>query len=437
MSFSELGLSAELLRAVEKQGYTQATPIQQQAIPVILEGGDLLAGAQTGTGKTAGFTLPLLQRLQEFPVAGKRKRVRALILVPTRELADQVADSVRAYGSHLPFRTAVIYGGVGIFPQIKKLRAGADIVVATPGRLLDHIGRGTINLRSVETLVLDEADRMLDMGFIHDIRKVLAKLPDNRQNLLFSATISQEISKLASNLLDDPAEIQVAPRNTTAERVSQLVHPVDRGRKRALLAYLVGSNNWQQVLVFARTKHGADRLSKQLDKDGLTAQAIHGNKSQGARKRALEAFKNGETRVLVATEIAARGIDIDQLPHVINYDLPAIPEDYVHRIGRTARAGMDGHAISLVSAEESKQLAAIERLLKTSIPQEVVKDFEPVETPSSPQARKPGKSNSRSRRGAKPAGKDGPRRRSSGRPGARSHNARAGKGRRSGSRKAA
>ena len=445
MSFSELGLSAELLRAVEKQGYTQATPIQQQAIPVILEGGDLLAGAQTGTGKTAGFTLPLLQRLQDSAFEGGRKQVRALILAPTRELADQVAESVRDYGSNLPFRTAVLYGGVGIFPQIKKLRAGVDIVVATPGRLLDHISRGTINLRGVETLVLDEADRMLDMGFIHDIRKVLAQLPENRQNLLFSATISKEISKLAADLLDQPAEIQVAPRNTTAERVTQVIHPVDRSRKRALLAYLVGSNNWRQVLVFARTKHGADRLSKQLGKDGLKAQAIHGNKSQGARKRALADFKNGEVRVLVATDIAARGIDIDQLPHVINFDLPNTPEDYVHRIGRTARAGQDGHAISLVSAEESQQLAAIERLLGTSIPQQVVEDFEPTETAHKPQANKPGKPRARSRRGANGGAKRGRNsanaagagKRSGGRRGGRSNNAKAAKGRRSASRKAA
>jgi ATP-dependent RNA helicase RhlE len=377
MSFSELGLSAELLRAVEKQGYEQATPIQLQAIPVILNGEDLLAGAQTGTGKTAGFTLPLLQLLQQSAIKGQPHRVRALILVPTRELANQVAESVRSYGQYLPFRTGVIYGGVGIHPQIQKLRAGVDIVVATPGRLIDHINRRTIDLRNVETLVLDEADRMLDMGFIHDIRKVLRVLPAKRQNLLFSATVSAEISKLAGTLLKAPREIQVARRNTTAEGVSQLVHPVDQSKQRALLAYLIGSNNWRQVLVFARTKRGADRLCQQLLKDGLSSIAIHGNKSQGARTRALDDFKKGKVRVLVATDIAARGLDIDQLPHVVNHDLPNVAEDYIHRIGRTARAGLEGHAVSLVCAEESEQLIAIERLLKKSIPQEAVAGFEP------------------------------------------------------------
>jgi ATP-dependent RNA helicase RhlE len=375
MLFNQLGLSAELLRAVEKQGYKEATPIQREAIPHILEGRDILASAQTGTGKTAGFTLPLLQNLQ--PYQTKKRRIRALILVPTRELAAQVNESVGLYGANLPVRSLQIYGGVSIKPQITRLREGVDIVVATPGRLLDHVQQRTIDLSSVEILVLDEADRMLDMGFIRDIRKVLKLLPKERQNLLFSATFSKEIRGLAANLLDNPAEIAVAPRNTTAEKVSQLVYPVDKARKRELLSHRIGKENWRQVLVFTRTKHGANRLAEQLCDDGITAAAIHGNKSQGARTRALSDFKANKVRVLVATDIAARGLDIDKLPHVVNYELPHVPEDYVHRIGRTARAGMDGHAISLVCVDEKKLLSDIERLLKRDIEKEVVPGFEP------------------------------------------------------------
>ncbi|WP_405236164.1 DEAD/DEAH box helicase [Lentisalinibacter orientalis] len=376
MLFSELGLSAELLSAVEKQGYREATPIQREAIPPILEGRDILASAQTGTGKTAGFTLPLLQRLMASRPGGKR-RIRALILVPTRELAAQVSESVRNYGCHLPTRSLQIFGGVSIRPQIKRLRDGVDIVVATPGRLLDHVEQRTIDLSGVEILVLDEADRMLDMGFIRDIRKILKLLPTERQNLLFSATFSPEIRSLAADFLKSPVEISVAPRNTTADRVIQLVHPVDKARKRELLSHRIGAENWRQVLVFTRTKHGADRLSKQLSADGLDAAAIHGNKSQGARTKALADFKSGRIRVLVATDIAARGLDIDSLPHVVNYELPHVPEDYVHRIGRTARAGLDGHAVSLVCVDEDRLLRDIERLLNVRIDKEVIPGYEP------------------------------------------------------------
>ncbi len=375
MLFKELGLSAELLRAVEKQGYTEATPIQREAIPPILAARDVLASAQTGTGKTAGFTLPLLQRLSAQPQ--KKRRVRALILVPTRELAAQVSESVRNYGAHLPLKSMQIYGGVSIRPQIAKLRDGVDIVIATPGRLLDHAQQKTIDLSAIEILVLDEADRMLDMGFIRDIRKVLKLIPAKRQNLLFSATFSKEIRALAANLLESPVEVQVAAKNTTADRVSQLVHPVDKSRKRALLSQRIGQENWRQVLVFTRTKHGANRLAKQLMEDGLAAVAIHGNKSQGARTKALEGFKSGKVRILVATDIAARGLDIDKLPHVVNFELPHVPEDYVHRIGRTARAGQDGHAVSLVCVDEEKLLRDIERMLKFQIDKQIVPGFEP------------------------------------------------------------
>jgi ATP-dependent RNA helicase RhlE len=375
MSFEQLGLSAELLRAVSDQGYHEATPVQHQAIPLILEGRDVLAGAQTGTGKTAGFTLPLLQRLQES--RHSQRRVRALILTPTRELAAQVAESVRTYGRYLPVRSAVIFGGVNINPQISRLRQGVDVVIATPGRLLDHLQQGTIDLSGVETLVLDEADRMLDMGFIRDIRRILARLPDVRQNLLFSATFSEEIRRLAEELLDAPARIQVAPRNRAADLVKQVVYPVDRRRKRELLSHRIGAENWRQVLVFTRTKHGANRLAEQLSRDGLKAAAIHGNKSQGARTRALSDFKAGAVRVLVATDIAARGLDIDRLPHVVNYELPNVPEDYVHRIGRTARAGQEGHAVSLVCVDEHKLLADIERLLGHKIDSEIIPGYEP------------------------------------------------------------
>jgi ATP-dependent RNA helicase RhlE len=375
MLFNQLGLSAELLRAVEEKGYLEATPIQQQAIPHILEGRDILAAAQTGTGKTAGFTLPLLQRLQYSTT--NRRSIRALVLTPTRELAAQVAESARVYGKHLPFRTTVIFGGVSINTQIAKLRKGVDIVVATPGRLLDHMQQGTIDLSKVELLVLDEADRMLDMGFIRDIRKVLKVLPNNRQNLLFSATFSSDIRRLAGGLLDNPITVEVAARNKPVDLVSQVVHPVDKRRKRELLSHRIGKGNWQQVLVFTRTKHGANRLAEQLTNDGIKSAAIHGNKSQTARTRALHDFKTGAVRVLVATDIAARGLDIDRLPHVVNFELPHVPEDYVHRIGRTARAGQKGHAISLVCIDEQKLLRDIETLLGCEIEKQVLRGYEP------------------------------------------------------------
>ena len=378
MSFESLGLRAELHRAVSEKGYSVPTPIQRQAIPIVLEGRDLMGGAQTGTGKTAGFTLPLLQRLMapNKPNNGRRT-IRALVITPTRELAAQVKESIDDYGKYLPLKSAVVFGGVKINPQIQKLRNGIDILVATPGRLLDHASQKTIDLSSVDILVLDEADRMLDMGFIHDIRKVLALLPKHKQTLLFSATFSDEIKRLANNLLNSPALIEVAQRNTTAERVTQVVHPVDKSRKRELLSYLIGSENWQQVLVFTRTKHGANRLAEQLGKDGIRASAIHGNKSQGARTKALAEFKSGKVRVLVATDIAARGLDISQLPHVVNFELPNVPEDYVHRIGRTGRAGNEGEAMSLVCVDEIKLLKDIERLIKRDIPKVVIEDFEP------------------------------------------------------------
>jgi len=383
MSFESLGLRAELHRAVSDQGYSKPTPIQSQAIPLILEGRDIMGGAQTGTGKTAGFTLPLLQNLMSSNPAphdkmGKgRRAVRALVLTPTRELAAQVGESVRAYGRHLPLRSTVVFGGVSIRPQIQKLRNGVDILVATPGRLLDHVSQKTVDLSRVDILVLDEADRMLDMGFIHDIRKLLALLPKQRQTLLFSATFSSEIKRLANDLLKSPALIEVAQRNTTAERVTQVVHPVDKRRKRELLSYLIGSNNWKQILVFTRTKHGANRLSEQLITDGISAAAIHGNKSQGARTKALADFKSGKVRVLAATDIAARGLDIDQLPHVVNFELPNVPEDYVHRIGRTGRAGNEGEAMSLVCVDELKLLKDIERLIKRDIPKSIIDNFTP------------------------------------------------------------
>ena len=375
MLFNQLGLSAELLRAIDEKGYRQATPIQQQAIPLVLEGRDILAGAQTGTGKTAGFALPLLQRLQLSP--DNRRSVRALILTPTRELAAQVGESIRDYGRHTPFRTAVIFGGVSINTQIAKVKKGVDVVVATPGRLLDHMQRKTIDLSKIQILVLDEADRMLDMGFIRDIRKILKVMPKERQNLLFSATFSKEIRCLAADLLNAPTEIQVAARNTAVERVRQIVHPVDKRRKRELLSHRIGKENWKQVLVFTRTKHGANRLAGQLTADGLNSVAIHGNKTQAARTRALRDFKAGKVRVMVATDIAARGLDIDRLPHVVNYELPFVPEDYLHRIGRTARAGQEGHAVSLVCVDEQKLLNDIERLLKCEIEKEIVPGYEP------------------------------------------------------------
>ncbi len=378
MSFTTLGLQAELLRAIADKGYSAPTPVQQQAIPLILEGRDIMAGAQTGTGKTAGFTLPVLQRLQQSqqPQQGRRP-LRALVLTPTRELAAQVADSVRDYGKHLSLRSAVVFGGVSINPQKQKLIKGVDLLVATPGRLLDHVGQRSVDLSKVDILVLDEADRMLDMGFIHDIRKVLALLPKSKQTLLFSATFSADIRKLANGLLHDPALVEVAQQNTTAERVEQVVVQVDKKRKRELLSHLIGGHNWQQVLVFTRTKHGANRLAEQLAKDGISSAAIHGNKSQGARTRALADFKSGKMRVLVATDIAARGLDIDQLPHVVNFELPNVAEDYVHRIGRTGRAGNEGEAMSLVCVDEHKLLADIEKLIKREIRQVMYEGYEP------------------------------------------------------------
>jgi len=377
VSFAELGLSAELLRAISDEGYTQPTPVQAQAIPVVLEGRDVLAGAQTGTGKTAGFTLPMLHRLMQSPKRVAPRGVRALVLTPTRELAAQVEESVRTYGRYLKINSALVFGGVGINPQIAALKNGVDVLVATPGRLLDHAGQKTVDLSQVEFLVLDEADRMLDMGFIHDIRKVLALLPKGRQNLLFSATFSDEIRTLANGILKDPAHVEVARRNADSEQVAQKVHPVDKSRKRALLSHLVTSGDWRQVLVFTRTKHGANRLAEQLGKDGIEAAAIHGNKSQNARTKALAGFKDGEVRVLVATDIAARGLDIEELPHVVNYELPNVPADYVHRIGRTGRAGARGEALSLVSADERAFLADIEKLIKKRITSEIVAGFEP------------------------------------------------------------
>ncbi|EGT4354437.1 ATP-dependent RNA helicase RhlE [Cronobacter sakazakii] len=378
MSFDSLGLSPEILRAIAEQGYNEPTPIQRQAIPVVLSGKDLMASAQTGTGKTAGFTLPLLQRLTaNQPHPKGRRPVRALILTPTRELAAQVGENVREYSKYLDIRSLVVFGGVSINPQMMKLRGGVDVLIATPGRLLDLEHQNAVKLDQVEVLVLDEADRMLDMGFIHDIRRVLAKLPPKRQNLLFSATFSDDIKSLAEKLLHNPEEVEVARRNTASEQVTQHVHFVDKKRKRELLSYLIGDGNWQQVLVFTRTKHGANHLAEQLNKDGITAAAIHGNKSQGARTRALADFKTGGIRVLVATDIAARGLDIEELPHVVNYELPNVPEDYVHRIGRTGRAAATGEALSLVCVDEHKLLRDIERLLKREIPRMAIPGYEP------------------------------------------------------------
>lgn len=379
MSFASLGLAESLVRAVHDKGYTQPTPIQSQAIPAILQGRDIMAAAQTGTGKTAGFTLPLLQRLLDGPKT-KPNHVRALVLTPTRELAAQVQESVETYGAHLPLRSTVVFGGVSINPQMKNLRRGVDVLVATPGRLLDLHQQNAVKFDQIEILVLDEADRMLDMGFIHDIKKILNLLPKQRQNLMFSATFSGDIRNLAKGLVSDPLEIDVAPRNSTTELVEQVVHPVDKNRKAALLSHLIRTDHWTQAIVFTRTKHGANKLVDYLMRDGITAAAIHSNKSQGARTRALNEFKNGEVSILVATDIAARGLDIPQLPQVVNFDLPNVPEDYVHRIGRTGRAGETGHAISLVDAEESRQLADIERLIKRKITRQVIDDFTPLQT---------------------------------------------------------
>ena len=365
MSFENLGLSPELLRALADKGYVEPTPIQSQAIPAVLSGRDVLAGAQTGTGKTAAFVLPLLQQLKAAP-AGNSPRV--LVLTPTRELAAQVAESARSYGAHSPVRVCVIFGGVNINPQIAALRAGCEIVVATPGRLLDLAQQRAIRFDAVRHLVLDEADRMLDMGFIRDIRRVIKLLPARRQNLLFSATYDEPMRELANSLLVNPIAIEVAPRNAAADRVEQHVYHVPKEHKRHLLSHLIDSSNWHQVLVFTRTKHGANRLTQQLTADGIRAVAIHGNKSQAARVRALDDFKSNRVTALIATEVAARGLDIRELPQVVNYDLPSVPEDYIHRIGRTARAGATGHAVSLVSPDEAPQLKGIERLLKRTLP---------------------------------------------------------------------
>lgn len=378
MLFTDLGLSAPLLRAIEEEGYTTPTPIQAKSIPAVLKGGDLLAAAQTGTGKTAGFTLPILQRLSTSAKPGTGKhQLRVLILTPTRELAAQVQESVLTYGKYTGLKSAVIFGGVGANPQIKAIQAGLDILVATPGRLLDLMSQKCVSLDAIEILVLDEADRMLDMGFLRDIKKILAALPKKRQNLLFSATFSDEIKALADGLLNSPELIEVARSNSANEAIAQLIHPVDRAKKQPLLAHLISSNNWKQVLVFTRTKHGANKLVTQLEKDGINSMAIHGNKSQSARTKALAEFKDGKITALVATDIAARGIDIDQLPHVVNYDLPNISEDYVHRIGRTGRAGSNGVAVSLVCVDEHQMLRDIEKLIKQKLPQEVIAGFEP------------------------------------------------------------
>jgi len=377
MSFNNLGLNESLLKAIKDQGYDTPTPIQKQAIPIVIEGRDVLAAAQTGTGKTAGFTLPLLERLSETHPHMQKKQIRVLVLTPTRELAAQVAESIKTYGKYMKYSSTVIFGGVGINPQLATLRKGVDIVIATPGRLLDIAGQKGIDFSVLETLVLDEADRMLDMGFIHDIKKLMKMMPQKRQTLLFSATFSNDIKKLAAGLLKNPVLVEVARENTTAEQISQVVHYVDKGRKKELLSQLIKTNDWRQVLVFTRTKHGANRLTKQLEEAGISAAAIHGNKSQGARTKALASFKANEIRVLVATDIAARGIDIDQLPHVVNYELPNVPEDYVHRIGRTGRAGKSGEAVSLVCIDEHKLLFDIEKFIKSEIKKVHIEAFTP------------------------------------------------------------
>ena len=376
MSFATLGLDPRILSAVTNQGYHTPTPIQQQTIPVILEGKDVLAGAQTGTGKTAAFTLPVLQLLSKNTTKVNNLQVRCLVLTPTRELAQQVAESVKAYGADLPLKYAVFYGGVSINPQYDQASRGLDILVATPGRLLDHLHQGTVSLSELQILVLDEADRMLDMGFIHDIKRIMAKLPKERQTLFFSATFAKEIKELADTLLKSPVLIEVAKPNSTADKIEQVAYRVDSQRKREMLSYLIGSRQWKQVLIFSRTKHGADRLAKQLRLDGIEAGAIHGDKSQGARTKALDDFKNNRLSVLVATDIAARGLDIEELPIVVNYDLPQVAEDYVHRIGRTGRAGNSGMAISLITPDDVIMLQAIEKLTKQVIVQQVIPGYE-------------------------------------------------------------
>ena len=380
MKFEELNLAAAILQAVQEQGYETPTPIQAQAIPLVLSGCDLLGGAQTGTGKTAAFVLPMLQKLSSSPAPRSRfggTGIRALVLTPTRELAAQVEEAVTVYGKYTELTSAAIFGGVGMNPQISRLKKGVDILVATPGRLLDLLQQGMLDLNQVQILVLDEADRMLDMGFIHDVKKVLAAVPKDKQSLLFSATFSDEIRELAAGLLKDPQTVQVTPRNTTVQRISQLIHPVGRGKKKALLLHIIQQHNWSQVLVFTRTKYGANNVAEFLDKNGITAMALHGNKSQSARTQALADFKSGTLRALVATDIAARGIDIDDLPHVVNYDIPNVCEDYVHRIGRTGRAGAEGQAVSLVSLDEEGFMQAIERFTKQDIPVQIFADFMP------------------------------------------------------------
>lgn len=421
MSFEALGLSPNILRALQEKGYTEASPIQSQAIPAVLGGKDVMAAAQTGTGKTAGFTLPILQRLLDGPKA-KSNHIRALVLTPTRELAQQVADNVATYSQYLPLKSTMVYGGVKINPQMMRLRGGVDVLVATPGRLLDLYNQNALKFTQLEVLVLDEADRMLDMGFIHDLKKILSLLPKNRQNLLFSATFSDQIKDLAKSMVNDPVEISVSPANSTAKTVKQWIYPSDKKAKAELLSYLIKTNKWEQVLVFSRTKHGANKLTKFLESEDISAAAIHGNKSQGARTRALETFKSGEIRVLVATDIAARGIDIDQLPQVVNFDLPNVAEDYVHRIGRTGRAGATGQAVSLVSHDEFKELSAIENLIGRELDREYIVGFEPVNTlpmsrldtrpkkpkkPKKPKAEhQDGQRSGEAKRGHKPQGKN-------------------------------
>jgi ATP-dependent RNA helicase RhlE len=397
MSFESLGLLPELTRALADRGYTEPTPVQSRVVPEILAGRDILAGAQTGTGKTAGFTLPILQQLQGLKIPPKAPR--SLILVPTRELAAQVAESVKSYGKYLHLRTLVLFGGVSLNPQTDALRRGCDILVATPGRLLDHAQQGHVDLSKVAIFVLDEADRMLDMGFIADIRRVIKLLPSKRQNLMFSATYSEDIRKLAQGLLRNPAEIEIARRNAAVESVDQIVYKVAKDQKRALLSHLIQEGNWNQVLIFTRTKHGANRLTKQLEQDGIEAAAIHGNKSQNARTQALAAFKQSKIRALVATEVASRGLDIKELPHVVNYELPNVPEDYVHRIGRTGRAGATGSAISLVSSDESGLLKDIERVMRKSIPEAGVPTFKAAPPPL-PEIRSPGRPQEHRRHGS-------------------------------------
>ena len=394
MSFKDLGLSAALLKAVDKKGYSEPSPIQEKAIPLILQRKDVLASAQTGTGKTAGFTLPILQILGEKQPE-RRRQIRTLILTPTRELAAQIYDNVVEYGEFLDIRSMVIFGGVNQNPQVRTLRQGVDILIATPGRLLDLHNQKMLSLSHVEILVLDEADRMLDMGFLRDIKKILALIPSKRQNLLFSATFSNEIKKLAGDFLRNPVLVEASPENTTAEKVSHKIYLVDKGRKNDLTVKLIVEGNWNQVLIFTRTKHGANKLSQTLEKRNISSAAIHGNKTQNARTKALAGFKAGDIRVLVATDIAARGLDIPLLPHVINYELPNIPEDYVHRIGRTGRAGASGEAISLVAIDERTYLRDIERLLSQQLPSEVVDGFDPTDKPETKEEKAAKKQNNR------------------------------------------